>query len=1063
MRRFKLLPIQILLGIAVFLTSCSKEKKSDRRLEAAKAYLKKNDYSSAEIELKSALGYSPGNVEALTKLGTLYIKQGITLEGTKILAAARAKKGNDPEIELNFARGLHDLAFIGDSRKELLAILDRDPTNDEALLLLSESSIDPSQIDECEKRLKNSGPNVTSIRLLASALLELRQGRTAAGEALTDKALTLTPESPRANCLKARIHQSKKQLELAISSMKKASDLGGPRSEETTAYATLLMQLNREDQAIRLLKDATNKTPDYLPNWRILGKIALAGKRFDEATEYFQKSISKNPVDIETGILMAQIFVQQDQAPKAVDLLEKITFAIPSRPAVDLSLAKAYLATKDPRKASIALDRVLAANPKIIEAISLKAHLLLQENKPKEAIDLVNPAAEANPENSELEDLLIDSYATNNQSEEAIKSLKEKITKNPNDPAALLKLGKIYQSLKKYPEASAEYTRSLNQPGDQFQALASLVEIDQLKGSVNEAMDRVTGYLADHPKSTDAILLKAKIFMSQNDYLQAEKVLSDLIAEKPSNVEAHNLLISIFTKNDRLDDSVKTITKLLELSTENQFGLRMLLGEQLVRLNRNDEAIQCFEKTVAIYPESAAPHNNLAYLYSEIKKDLNVAHASALKARQLSPKDPMICDTLGWIEYQRGNHNEALLLLEEATSTLKNQPSMNYRLAMIYDKLGRTNDSIVELKKSLAFETLFSERESAKTKLASLVSNEDSEETLLKKSLSEPTNITVQLKLADHFSATGKFLEAINVYDKIISFNPRSEAGYLGLASIYLSKLKNPTKALDAARQARKVNPESLLAKAALGSANLENSNYDEAYSLLKEVSSSSTDGGELQFSFAKSAYYIGKVEESLNVFENLKKLEFDSKQESNELFLLIDPKQNLDRKILDRANTILKQQPNHLPSLMLRAKSSEKSATDSIAIYEKILSLYPKFDPARKNLALIYSADPTKLEQAESLVIEARKRMPDDLELTSLLANLSFRKSKYDYAAQLYSELSNARDLSGSELLSFGRCQIAGNKLAEARSNLTKALSCDLNASEIKDAKLALESINNK
>jgi Tfp pilus assembly protein PilF len=91
MKCFKLLTFHILLGTAIFLTSCSKEKRSEQRLEAAKAYLKKNEYPSAEIELKSALGYVPGNVEALTKLGSLYVKQGITLEPQKLRRAMTLK------------------------------------------------------------------------------------------------------------------------------------------------------------------------------------------------------------------------------------------------------------------------------------------------------------------------------------------------------------------------------------------------------------------------------------------------------------------------------------------------------------------------------------------------------------------------------------------------------------------------------------------------------------------------------------------------------------------------------------------------------------------------------------------------------------------------------------------------------------------------------------------------------------------------------------------------------------------------------------------------------------
>ena len=386
------LPLVLPFAAAIVLTcalpSCSKEAKKERSLDSAMEYFKKGDYAASEIEYKNALKSDPGNPDSIKHLGLIREAQGCSFEAAGILTQAKKKLPKDDETGVTLAKSLLGLAFLPDSRKELLEVLDRSPDNGDALVLLAESSMTPEWIEECDQRIKKSGKKTTATRL-ASALLELRRGSIENGTALVDEVLKSDPGSARAHALKASILSSKQLPEEALAELKIAAESAGKRSNESVAYARMLAAGGHRDEAVAYLEKITAATPDFLPAWGMLGQIAYSEKKDEEATKYFTNVLSKNPFDITTAILQAEVLVRGKQPEKAVEILEKISTVLPSRPQLDLTLAKCYISAGKVAKAAGVLDRVLAASPGLVEAGRLRAMIYLQDEKPTEAVSLL--------------------------------------------------------------------------------------------------------------------------------------------------------------------------------------------------------------------------------------------------------------------------------------------------------------------------------------------------------------------------------------------------------------------------------------------------------------------------------------------------------------------------------------------------------------------------------------------------------------------------------------------------------------------------------------------------
>lgn len=1042
------------------LPGCGEEAKTARKLDAAKEHFENRDYAAAEIEFKNVLTLQPGQPDALKALGLMWVSQGKMLDGANILSSARDQLPKDDEVAVHLAHAMLDLGAIASGREQLIEVLDRSPADGEALILLAESSLTPELITETEQRIEKPMATGQPSVMLASALLQLRRGELDSGTATVEKVLETDPDNTRAHALRGTIQLARENPAEALKSMKKAADLAGPRSPETGRYAKLLMGLKRRDEAVSLLKNATEAVPDYLPNWQILGEIAFSENNDTEAAEHLSKVLAKSPLDIEANLLMAQVLIRDDDGAGAVKLIEPVARRFPARPAIELNLAKAHLAAGDLRRATETLDSVLKTVPGATEAILLRTELHLRDGEPEAALRIIEPMVEADPSNRKAQDLLIHAASATNRSEDAMKLLQEQTESVDDDPIPFFKMGKLHLSQGNNDDARDAFERALALSPDSFSVLSQLTALDQVEGKTDDAMTRVDEYLTRHPDSAEGHLLKGSLQYSNKELESAELSLNRSISLRPA-ASTYLLLVRILTESGSMEEAADRLSRLLVSEPAQKPAVYFELGNILMKLKRHEEARDWLEKLVARYPDYAPAHNNLAHIHSELLVDLDKAHASASKARELSPRDPSISDTLGWIEWLRGNYSEALPLLQEAVSGLRGLPTVRYHLAMNHYMMGDLDEATAGLEQALSIDAPFPEKPAAQQRLAALRSDEDDLKILEQRVGENPDDVVVLLQYARGLSQDGRFDDALAAYDKALAANPDLEAAHLGRADLYAEEFDDPAKALEAASQARRVAPSSARALAALGRAHFLNGNHEEAYGLLRSASSETAAEADLLSDFAWTAYSLGRVEESRTAMERTMERDLEGTDQATEFLTLTSPERFQNPETRRLAETILTRQPDHVPALMLLAETEDRAGKNPEENYLRILTLYPKFDIARKALAACYLKDPNRIDEAEALANEARRRLPNDTDLTAIYGVINFRKGNHEAASQFLREVETQRPLRASELFVLGMSQATLKQTDNARASLTQALEAGLAEPEAMEAKNALAALD--
>ena len=108
-------------------------------------------------------------------------------------------------------------------------------------------------------------------------------------------------------------------------------------------------------------------------------------------------------------------------------------------------------------------------------------------------------------------------------------------------------------------------------------------------------------------------------------------------------------------------------------NAENPDDVELVYQEAMVdeRLNRLDDMERLLRRILVLQPDNSQALNALGYSLADRNLRLEEALTMVRQAHELSPADPFIVDSLGWVEYRMGHYDAAATLLAQAYSSRK--------------------------------------------------------------------------------------------------------------------------------------------------------------------------------------------------------------------------------------------------------------------------------------------------------------------------------------------------------------------------------------------------------
>jgi tetratricopeptide (TPR) repeat protein len=964
---------------------------------------------------------------------------------------------------------MRSVGAMAAARKEALEILTRDPSQEDALLVLADTSATPEQLRSTEAELAKAEARPSAALHLARATIAGKRGDTTAAESAVRRAIETDPKSGAAHLALATLRLAQKDVAGAGAEFKMAAEVSPLRSIPRLKYAEYLAHQGMRDEARKSLAALTEKAPDYLPAWSALAQLKLAERNYAEALSLLDNVFRRDTANFDGRMLQGQIFLAKGDAKSAVECFDNLDKSYTGVPAVKFHLARAYLLSNNPAQATAALAQAIAADPNFAEAALLQGELNLRRGEAQAVVTAMLELLTRQPKLLPAQLLLADAYRTLGRLDEAAEICRAQIAAMPESSHPHFLLGSIQRQQGKFPEARASFEKSAGLGHDGFLTSYQLVELDLITQDFAGAMQRVEKQLKDTPKSAGAHFLQARIFAAEKKWDQAEAALLKTLEFDPNFVSAYDMLVSTYVAAGKLAQAIGQLEGMVALHPTSE---RPLMISALIHDRMQDfaKAAATYEKLLSHNANFAPALNNLAWLFAEHLGQLDRAHDLAKKARAIQPSDPAIADTLGWISYKRGDYPQALALLREAVARLPGEHEVQYHYGLATYMMGEMEAARTSLRLAAQAPGDFPGKSEIRDRLASLGDGSGGVKTpsitqFEQMAKAQPNDVVAQLQVGEFHEKQGDFTKAAATYEGVLKINAKLLPPTLKLAQLYAGPLNDPGKAMDYAKKARALAPNDPKATGLLGKIAYRTGNAAWAYGLLQESARQLADDATVQQALAATAYGLGKVDEARQVMERVAGIAAPDSPEAAEArrFLELTALAQDPARLAEAEPAVQKalaSDPAYLPALVVRAalEAQRQDAKAAAATYAEVLRRHPDFTPAQRQLAILYAASTADRPAAYDLAAKARKALPADAELAQLLAELSYDRKDYAYARQLLRESEGRRPLGARQLYYLGMACWHTREKAASQDALKRALEAGLAEPLAAEARRALE-----
>ena len=294
-----------------------------------------------------------------------------------------------------------------------------------------------------------------------------------------------------------------------------------------------------------------------------------------------------------------------------------------------------------------------------------------------QAIEQYKLAMTADPDSSMLQDGIANLYFRLGRIREAVSAAQDQVTKHPDDVDAHTLLGRVYlRSLDDHQGQGPQSQEMLGAAIKEYETIARL-----------------------KPKDVETHLLLGQLYGLNHDSAKAEQQFQLAQAIDPNSEEVVLDMARLYTEQADLPKAAKVISGVP--AEDRTARMNYALGGIYDQLKQPKKAAEAYQAAVDQDPDNNEEKRALAAaLQSSGQMD-----AAAKIYGQLVGADPQDAQALihqADIERQQGHYDQALVTLKKAEALVSDNLELNYTEALVYDALGRFDESIRTLKGILA-------------------------------------------------------------------------------------------------------------------------------------------------------------------------------------------------------------------------------------------------------------------------------------------------------------------------------------------------------------------------
>ena len=392
---------------------------------------------------------------------------------------------------------------------------------------------------------------------------------------------------------------------------------------------------------------------------------------------------------------------------------------------------------------------------------------------------------------------------------------------------------------------------------------------------------------------------------SRRQYAQAERVCRQIIAARPANADAHNILGVSLAALGNTKDAVAELRRAIKINAQAP-SYYANLGEILRQAGKLGEAAEALESAVKLDPRNAQALNNLGIIEYE-KRNFAQSVDYYRRALEANPNMAEALNNLGNASRMTGDIDGALHAYQEALTQRAVYPE-------VYNNLGTL------LQQDRRFE--------------------EAEHALRKAIQQNGTYIEAHNNLAQLLFSQKNEVEALRILGEALKFAPKNVQTLLLTSKIQLRR-NNLQAAEQAARLALNEEAENPEALTLLGQVLHETDRYDEAIDVLDRALKKAPDSPEALNFYGVALKSVGRLEEAREYILKALKLNDSMYGAYANLNDLVDFSEGIGAELYDRMDAIFESVQNPEAEPFLALHFAYAKALDDRGQHEKALDHY--------------------------------------------------------------------------------------------------------------------------
>jgi len=159
---------------------------------------------------------------------------------------------------------------------------------------------------------------------------------------------------------------------------------------------------------------------------------------------------------------------------------------------------------------------------------------------------------------------------------------------------------------------------------------------------------------------------RASLLAREGKVAQARELIRKLPEKNPEDARAKLLAEAQVLRDAKLWADANTLLAQANQRFPNDVDLIYEQSMMAEKLNKLADMERLLRRVIELKPDHQHAYNALGYSLAERNVRLTEARSLIQKALELSPGEPSITDSMGWVEYRLGHRDEAIRLLRDA-------------------------------------------------------------------------------------------------------------------------------------------------------------------------------------------------------------------------------------------------------------------------------------------------------------------------------------------------------------------------------------------------------------